>query len=264
MKLGKQKENTEQTEAFITFRLFCYFRLVRILPVFIAGAWFAGAWLVLGQTAHSQKAPTVAEDGSKLLLGDRVLLDDGKDGFMSVKQIKPAPGGKRFSVIACGFECTDNEGFVFNADGTGKRKFTSRWNSILQDKLEWSADGQKLYYFRINSTAAEPPANVPAEGWVEIDVTTGRKTMATSRRLKTEASYATFHASSEDSTLNLREAPSPQAKIIRKFNGNIQGIRFTGQTRKIGRTVWVKIKYEDASGWVNQNYLYEESLTSKQ
>ncbi|HMV51139.1 MAG TPA: hypothetical protein PKD31_25590, partial [Blastocatellia bacterium] len=161
-------------------------------------------------------AQTISEDGTKLLRGNRVLLDSNKDGFMAVHQVRPSPDGKRFAVIACGYECTDNVGFLFNADGGGKRQFTMRWDFLLQDVLEWSADGKKLFYYRINSTAAEPPKTAPAEGWVEIDLATGRKAAAASRTLKPNASYAVFNVRMDDS-LNVREAPSLKANIAGKL-----------------------------------------------
>jgi len=244
----KQTKITKQTKSSGIFRLFRYFRLFRILPVFLLQA-----LLVFAQTGPSFK---VSNDETKLLLGNRVLLDGRKDGFMSVQQVKPAPGGKHIAVIGCGYECNDNVGFLFNADGTGKRKITARWDSILQDKLEWSADGKRLYYFRINSSGAGPPPNAPAEGWVEVDAASGRKTTATSRRLKPRARYAAFRVSPED-PLNVREAPGLTAKITGKFESKVQDLQFTGESRRVGRTVWVKIRHEDLTGWVNQNYLYE-------
>jgi hypothetical protein len=203
-------------------------------------------------------AQTASEDGEKLLLGNRVLLDSGKDGFLSVHQVRPSPEGKRFAVIACGYECTDNEGFLFTADGSGKRKFTARWDFILQDVLEWSADGKKLFYYRINSTAADPPKTALAEGWVEIDAATGRKAAATTRRLKANASYAVFNVRLDDS-LNVREVPSLKATAIGKLPYNAKDVRFTGERQKIGKETWVKIESGNISGWVNQNFLYEMS-----
>jgi uncharacterized protein YgiM (DUF1202 family) len=105
--------------------------------------------------------------------------------------------------------------------------------------------------------------NAPAEGWVEVDATTGRKTMETSRRLKPEARYAVFRVSPED-PLNVREAPGLNAQITGQFESKVQGIQFTGETKKIGHTVWVKIKHENAVGWVNQNYLYEMAPSTDQ
>ncbi len=213
--------------------------------------------LALCSAASAQKAK-ISEDGSKLELGERVLLTNEKDGFMSVHQIRSSPDGKYFVVIGCGYECNDNAGFLFNADGTGKRKFTARWDFILQDKVEWSADGKKLYYYRINSSGADPPTNAPAEGWVEINLKTGQKASASSRALKPKSSYGVFNVLHND-WLNVRETPSPKARIAAQLPPAAKGIEFTGQQRKFGRTVWVKIVYAGVTGWVNQNYLYEES-----
>ncbi|HEX2269837.1 MAG TPA: hypothetical protein VHH35_09890, partial [Pyrinomonadaceae bacterium] len=101
---------------------------------------FAG----IATPAFAQSPPpraVASDDQLKVMLGTRVLLDSERDGFMSVHRIVYAPGGKHFVVIGCGFECTDNIGFLFPADGTRKRKFTACWDVILQDKLEWSTDG---------------------------------------------------------------------------------------------------------------------------
>jgi hypothetical protein len=199
---------------------------------------------------------TASEDGEKLLLGNRILLDNNKDGFMAVHQVRRSPDGKRFAVIACGYECTDNAGFLFNADGSGKRKLTARWDFILQNALEWSADGRKLFYYRINSTAADPPKTAPAEGWVEIDVATGRKAAAISRTLKPNASYAVFNVRYDDS-LNVREAPHLKAAAIGRLPHDAKDIKFTGGKQRVGRETWVRIKHGNITGWVNQNYLYE-------
>jgi hypothetical protein len=202
-----------------------------------------------GQTAN--------EDSTKLLLGNRILLDNNKDGFMSVHQVRRSPDGKRFAVIACGYECTDNVGFLFTADGNNKRKFTARWDFILQDKLEWSADGKKLFYYRINSTGADPPKTAPAEGWVEIDAATVRKAAAISRTLKPDSSYAVFNVRPDDS-LNVREAPSLKAKTTGQLPHDAKGIKVIGDKRKVGKETWAKIKYGSVTGWVNQSYLYEK------
>ncbi|MEP7336696.1 MAG: SH3 domain-containing protein [Acidobacteriota bacterium] len=215
--------------------------------------------MVGGQTVKT----VISEDGTKLLLGNRVLLDAGKDGFMSIKQVKPAPDGKRFAVVACGYECNDNVGFVFNADGRGKRKFTARWDYILQDKIEWSADGKRLYYFRINSTGADPQVNAPTEGWIEVDAATVRKAKATSRTLKSSARYAVFNVAPNDS-LNVREAPSLKAGIAGKLPHNAGGIQSTGEKRTVGQETWVKIRHETLTGWVNQSYLYEQAPSTNQ
>ena len=117
---------------------------------------------LLSQTAraNAQNSPVRAvasEDELKVMLGNKVLLDSERDGFMRVHRIVYSPNSKHFVVIGCGYECTDNIGFLFRADGTRKRIFTRRWDVIFDDKLEWSTDSSKIHYFRINSTGADPP-----------------------------------------------------------------------------------------------------------
>lgn len=210
--------------------------------------------VVTGQTVKA----TTSEDGVKLMLGNRVLLDAGKDGFLSVSQIHYSPDGRHFAVIGCGYECNDNVGFLFNADGSGKRKFTARWDFVLQERIEWSADSRKLFYFRINSSGAEAPASAPAKGWMEVDVSTGRKITAVSRCLKMAASYAVFNIGPDD-ILNVRASPNLKSSIVGKLARDAKGIKFAGQQQKVGKETWVKIKFETISGWVNQNYLHEEA-----
>ncbi len=250
---GTQNKNTEQTE--ITektesFRSFRYFRLFRYLQIF-------SLCLALCSTANAQKA-LASEDDTKLKLGNRVLLVNEKDGFMAVHKVRYSPDGKRFVVIGCGFECNDNIGFLFNADGGGKRKFTARWDFILQDKVEWSADGKKLFYYRTNSSGADSPRYAPAEGWIEVDAATGRKAAAVSRSLKPETSYAVFGIRRDDS-LNVRQSPGTKANVIDKLPHDAKNIRYTGERQKVGKDIWVRVKLNGVIGWVNQNFLYETS-----
>jgi hypothetical protein len=213
------------------------------------------------QSAPAQTAKAaVNEAGDQLRLQGRLLLDARRDGFMSLKEVRYSPAGDRFLVIACGYECNDNVGFVFKAGGDGKRKITSRWDYILQSAIEWSKDGGKIYYFRINSTGADPPPGAPAEGWVEVDLKTGRKSPATTRTLKTDASYAVFNVARQE-VLNLRARPNPAAESAGALPPDARGIKVTGAGVRIGRARWVPIEYEKITGWVNQNYLYEEAAT---
>ena len=115
-KMTEQTEITKKTESLRSFR---YFRLFRHLQIVFVS-------VVLSLAANAQQAQA-SEDGAKLKLGNRTLLENSKDGFMAVHKVRYSPDGKRFLVIACGFECNDNIGFLFNADGSGKRKFTTRW-----------------------------------------------------------------------------------------------------------------------------------------
>ncbi|MDX2043765.1 MAG: SH3 domain-containing protein [Acidobacteriota bacterium] len=186
-----------------------------------------------------------------------MLLTNEKDGFMAVHKVCYSPDGKRFLVITCGFECNDNIGFVFNADGSGKRRFTARWDFILQDKIEWSADGKKIFYYRTNSSGADSPRTAPAQGWIEVDVANWRKIAAVSRTLKPETNYAVFRLQTNDS-LNVRQAPGAKAKSVGKLAHDASNIRVTGERRKLGKEIWVKIKQNDITGWVNQSFLYEQ------
>jgi hypothetical protein len=201
---------------------------------------------------------TFNEDQTRLLLGQKMLLDSQKDGFMHLSKIRYAPDGKRFFVLACGYECTDNAGFLFNADGTGKRPFTTRWDWILQEAVEWSADNRFVYYYRINSTGADPPANAPQEGWMQVEVKTGAKAVARARRLKTTVTYGVFRVRFDDA-LNIRSAPELSAKVISQIPSDGKGLHYLGATKLVGQEVWVKIKFGAIIGWVKQSYLYEDA-----
>lgn len=215
------------------------------------------ATVVFTSAPAQPEQAVVSQDGARLTLGDKVLLQNDRDGFMSVKQVKPAPQGARFVVIACGYECNDNVGFLFKADGTGKRRFTTRWDFILQDKVEWAADGKKLFYYRINSSGADPPATAPPEGWVEVDVATGRKSRAAARILKTEARYAVITSIASDG-LQVRAAPGAASPSLGVIPADGKGVKVTGAHRRVGRATWVQVTFQNLTGWVNQHFLYEE------
>jgi hypothetical protein len=221
--------------------------------LFCAGPYAFPARITFTQTAE----PSISESRRQLTLDGKVLLDAEQDGFMSLLEVRPAPEGGRFLVIACGYECNDNIGFVFKSDGAGKRKITSRWDYISQLAVEWSEDGRKIYYYRINSTGADAPKNAPVEGWVEIDLKTGSKAPASTRSLKMGAKYAVFNVRVND-VLNVRSKPNRMAEIVGAIPHDAYGIKVIGAGLKSGRERWVPIRYRDISGWVNQNYLREE------
>jgi hypothetical protein len=214
-------------------------------------------FLAWGQTLPPGSAFTLNDAGTQLRLGERVLLDAQQDGFMSIKEVLPAPGQTHFAVVACGYECNDNVGFLFRADGSGKRKFTARWDVILQTAIEWSADGRQLYYYRINSSGADAPRYAPREGWVSVDARTGDKTSANARRLKANAHYAVFNVRAGD-VLNVRARANVKAHIIGTLTHDAKGVRVTGAAVLSGGSIWVPIKAQGLSGWVNQIYLREE------
>lgn len=218
--------------------------------------------LLQSTRANAQNSPVRAEaseDQLKVMLGNKVLLDSERDGFMRVHRIIYSPDNKHFVVIGCGYECTDNIGFLFRADGTRKRKFTARWDVIFDDKLEWSTDSSKIYYFRINSTGADPPRNAPPETWVVVDVANGKKGPATSRRLDQNATYAVFNTSDG---LAVRIKPGASAKEVGRLASDAKGIQITGPGKLIGRAFWAPIKHNELTGWVNQNYLFKQEPAS--
>lgn len=220
-----------------------------------AAMFFAIACFVIHCEAQSTK-PVFNEDQSQMLMNGKVILDHQKDGFLGLSKIRFAPDGKRFFVLACGFECTDNIGFIFNAKGTGKRRFTAAWDMIFQEGVEWSADGKWIFYYRINSTAAEPPKNAPKEGWVQFNLNTGAKSVATTRALKSNMTYGVFRVRFDD-MLNIRSTPGTNTEVVGKIPSDSKGIQFTGESKQIGKETWVKIKFLTITGWVNQSYLYE-------
>ncbi len=205
----------------------------------------------------SQPVALASEDGTKLLLGERVLLNGSRDGFISIRRVIYSPDRGRFVVVSCGYECNDNIGHVLKADGSGKSKITSRWDHILQEVVEWSGDSRTLYYYRISSSAADPPKNAPRNGWVEIDVASGRKRGAVSRRLKTEATYSVISSLARGG-IEVKASLRRSAGTITRLPADAKGIRITGAGRSISHKIWVPVTFRDLSGWVDQNYLVEE------
>lgn len=226
------------------------------------------SFLAWGQTLPKDGGFTLNDAGTVLRLRARLLLDAQPDGFMSIKEVVPAPDQKHFAVIACGYECNDNIGFVFRADGGGKRKFTARWDVILQNAVEWSADGRQLYYYRINSSGAEAPRRAPAEGWVSVDVRTGAKSVARTRQLKTTANYAVFNVRHDD-VLRVRTRPAAQAQSLGALAHDAKDVRVTGAAVRDGSISWVPIRANrvnganELTGWVNQSYLREERAAAR-
>lgn len=199
----------------------------------------------------------ISADYTKLTLGEQVLLAAERDGFLSLHKVRYSPTQDYFLVIGCGYECNDNVGFLFAADGSGKRKFTSRWDFILQNAAEWSADGKYVYYYRINSSGAEAPPDAPAPGWVQMEIKTGTKTPATTRVLQPAMTYRVFNVAHDD-VLNVRAAAGAAAPIVGTLSATAFGVHVTGTGVTAGGSVWVPIRHGELAGWVNQNFLCEE------
>ena len=223
--------------------------------------------VAIAQYVSAEPAPpdgaatlSVSESRAKLLLGGTVLLDAQADGFRSIHGITYSPTREHFLVIACGDGCTQTAGFLFKADGSGKRKITAPWEAIFQSKVEWSETGQSVFYYRVRSTGAEPPKNAPHRGWIQIDVKTGRKSPGVGRSLKLTATYGVLSLSG-GSVLKVHAQPESKAKIVGTIPSYAKGIKVTGSGAKVGREVWIPVRFQDISGWVNQDYLFEEPGT---
>jgi len=221
-------------------------------------------FMAIALHARAEPAPpdgaaafSVSEDRTKLLLGGRVILDAQAEGFRSIHEIKHSPTGEHLLVIACGVECTANAGFLLKADGGGKRRITAPWEVIFQSKAEWSEDGRVLFYYRINSTGTPSPRKAPRKGWVQVDVQTGRKAPGVGRSLKLSATYGIVSLSGRR-TLNVHADPQAKARITGTLPSYAKGIKVTGAGVKVGGEVWVPVRFQDISGWVNQDHLFEE------
>ena len=233
----------------------------------IFGFLLLALFVAIAQNVSAEPAPpdgdatlSVNESRTKLLLGKTVLLDAQADGFRSIHDIKYSPTREHFLVIACSDGCTRTTGFLFKADGSGKRKITAPWEAIFQSKVEWSETGQSVFYYRIRSTGAEPPKNAPRRGWIQFDVKTGKKSPGVGRSLKLTATYGVLSLSG-GSVLKVHAQPEPKAKIVGTIPSYAKGIKVTGAAVKVGKEVWIPVRFQDISGWVNQDYLFEESGT---
>lgn len=56
-------------------------------------------------------------------------------------------------------------------------------------------------------------------------------------------------------TLNLRQQPGVNSKVLYKLPANASSISMTGRTMQVGKTRWAEIKYQGKVGWVNQRYV---------
>jgi hypothetical protein len=226
--------------------------LALILELFLLSS------LMNPRLANAGQDAAVSQDRRTLSLHGAPVLDAEQDGFLSIHDVKPSPTGEYLLVIVCGYECNDNLGFLIRTTDGEKRPVTAPWDFILQSKAEWAADGQTLFYYRINSTGADPPRNAPPKGWVQVDVQTGRKSPGTERALNPATTYAVFHPSGR-APLTVHAEPDPKSRIVGSLPAFAREILVTGEPTKVGKETWVPIRFQAIMGWVNQDYLYEDA-----
>lgn len=63
----------------------------------------------------------------------------------------------------------------------------------------------------------------------------------------------------DNDTLNLREKPDPKsAKVTVKIPAGAKDILFHGESEQYKSSTWYKIRYGNATGWVNSRFLREQ------
>jgi hypothetical protein len=210
--------------------------------------------MLSGIAAAQDLKPSINELRTRISIDGQTLLDSIQDKVLRIQGYQYSPDKKHILVLACGYECNDNLGFLFNSDGSGKRSISSRWDFILQSAVEWSEDGRYIFYYRINSSGAETPKRPPRPGWTEVDLTTMRKSPARHRVLSEEKQYAVFNVAAGDA-LNLRSQPGRKGASIALISADATGIWVLGRAVQAEGSRWVRVRYKGKSGWVNQAYL---------
>ena len=134
-------------------------------------------------TATSHITLATASSDGKVTLNGVVILDVAQEEIACYDDIPPtisyAPTYEHFIVIPACLE-TDNEIFLFQADGTEKQRITGSWDLINWHNFEWSPDGQSFIYERLNScclSQEDIPDDAPPRGLVQVDVISGEKTL---------------------------------------------------------------------------------------
>ncbi len=198
--------------------------------------------------------PSINELRTRISIDGQMLLDSIQDKVQGIQGYQFSPNKKHILVLACGYECNDNLGYLFNADGSGKRPLSSRWDFILQSAVEWSNDSRYIFYYRINSSGSRPPKSAPRPGWTEIDIATMKKSPARHRVLSRDTEYAVFNVSAGDALI-LRSKPGRKSPAIMPIPADATGIRVFGRAVRVEDGNWIQVRYENHSGWVNQAYL---------
>lgn len=199
-------------------------------------------------------ALAVAGDDGSVHLGDMLILDTAAEapGCSGVLEITYSPTADYFVVVLQCFE-SDNEAYIFRADGSDKRHITGQWDFISYSDYHWSSDGQAFEYQRINSCCAVPPADAPPAGLVSYNVQTGEKTLLQAAPAPAGL-YRVVNVASND-VLNVRAGPGADNPIVGIIPPDGTGIQITGPGTANGTTFWVPIRYMAVEGWVNQSYL---------
>lgn len=75
----------------------------------------------------------------------------------------------------------------------------------------------------------------------------------------TELLYRVVNVQNDD-VLNVRSEPSGDASLVGRIPPNGAGVQITGANVQVDGAVWVRIQYGEMKGWVNRQFLIEQSL----
>ena len=207
-------------------------------------------------TAHITLA-TASNDG-KVTLEGIVVFDVAQEGLPCFPDIAPtvsyAPTYEHFLVIPACIE-TDNEIFLFRADGTGKQRITGAWDLLNGDRYEWLPDGQSFVYQRINSCCLSPediPADAPPVGIVRVDATTGEKVFVAPWAPR-EYHVVGLNSNGE---LPVHALPGAEYPIVGAIPHDGIHIWQIGESAQVDNALWLPIVYQDITGWIEYNVGY--------
>ena len=75
--------------------------------------------------------------------------------------------------------------------------------------------------------------------------------------------YKVTHVADDDS-LNIRAGAGVGNAVVAAIPFNGSHVRATGEEHAVGKTIWVKIKWQGKEGWVSKHYLQTEQASNEQ
>ncbi|HHL18894.1 MAG TPA: SH3 domain-containing protein [Thiothrix sp.] len=75
--------------------------------------------------------------------------------------------------------------------------------------------------------------------------------------------YKVTHVAGNDS-LNIRADAGVSNTVIAAIPFNGSGIQAMGEERAVGKTIWMKVKWQDKEGWVSKHYLQAEQVSAEE
>lgn len=199
-----------------------------------------------------------------LVFLDDVMIFDMKQGnefCFGGGEISYSPTGEYFLVVVHQFE-GDNDGFVFEVDGSNMRKITAPGDYINYSNYEWTPDGRYIIYQSIYSCCIEPPPGIPNLRTVKYDVYNSQKEIGDTPSNTTIASpeiifYRVINVANND-VLNIREGAGVNYAIVGTIPPDGRDIQILGDGVQANNATWVPIIYKGISGWVNSYYLAKQ------